>query len=603
MTGDKCSGDPPSRTPLLVTARPAAALFLAFFAGFAQAPGNELRGDALQQAILQSWRSGQKRFRIPPGTYWLPPTAEGPHLRFEHVSDFEIDATNVELVFTDRTRGGIEFNACRNVSLHGATIRYETPPFTQGVVEAIAPDGRWYDIRIDHGYPADFDDTRYFPAAPVGYLFNPETRQWKPGTFDLYGERIERLDAGRFRVHWTRPLGSDVHPAAVGDLIAFRGSGPHNITVTDSERIHLSDITIFNSPNFAILESGGEGDNHYTVEVRRGSPPPGAHTAPLLSSTADAFHSVNARKGPVLEGCHFESMADDGIAIHGTFAYVLQAKGGRLVISKGAFRPGDPIRLFDARDRPAGDAVVGSVRPLSAFSFQGKSQRDTLEDNTIGPYFEITIRPPLPAGFDFVAADPAAEGSGYILRGNTIRNHRARGMLLKADNGLIENNTVEGSTMGGIVITPEFWWNEASFSRHVLIRNNTIRRVAYAPAQLGGVIIAAVDPSPVAGCGHGDIRVEGNRLEDISGVNLLITSICRVVVRGNQFVNPQHALADAAGKSWGESPGALIVAAEAREVTFQNNLVRSLGAFNKVLLQIFPSARVAGEKRGLRVVR
>jgi hypothetical protein len=385
--------------------------------------------------------------------------------------------------------------------------------------------------------------------------------------------------------------------------MAFRGSGPHNITVADSARIHLSALTILNSPNFAILESGGEGDNHFTVEVRRGPPPPGAHTAPLLSSTADAFHSVNMRKGPLLEACRFESMADDGIAIHGTFAYVLQAEGGRLVISKGTFRPGDPIRLFDAQDRPAGEAVVQSVKPLAAFTQQRKSRRETLADNTAGPYFEIAIRPPLQAGFDFLAANPAAEGSGYILRGNTIRDHRARGMLLKADNGLIENNTIEGSTMGGIVITPEFWWNEASFSRHVVIRNNIVTRVAYAPAQLGGVVVAAVDPAPVAGCGHQDIHVEGNRLENINGVNLLITSACGVVVHGNQFVNPQHALVETAGKSWGEDPKALIVVTESRDVTFRKNLVSGLGAFHKTRLQVFPSALVAGEKAGVGVVR
>ncbi|MBF0443392.1 MAG: hypothetical protein HQK54_15905 [Oligoflexales bacterium] len=62
-------------------------------------------------------------------------------------------------------------------------------------------------------------------------------------------------------------------------------------------------------------------------------------------------------------------------------------------------------------------------------------------------------------------------GSGYIVRNNIVRNRRARGMLLKANDGLVENNTVEGSTMPGISETPEYWWNESDYSHNVIIRN------------------------------------------------------------------------------------------------------------------------------------
>jgi hypothetical protein len=72
----------------------------------------------------------------------------------------------------------------------------------------------------------------------------------------------------------------------------------------------------------------------------------------------------------------------------------------------------------------------------------------TQTDTTTGPYFEITLDAPLAADFDYLASNPAATGSGYILRGNTIANHRARGMLLKADHGLVEGNTIDGSSHG-----------------------------------------------------------------------------------------------------------------------------------------------------------
>jgi hypothetical protein len=303
--------------------------------------------DSVQRGITEAYRTGQKRIVIPAGTYYIKPPSAGSHLQFHGMSDFEIDARDVHFVFTDQTRGGIEFLNCRSVRLRGASIRFETPPFTQAVVEGIAPDGAWYDVRVEKGYPTNFDDARYFPAQPIGYLFDSKTRWWKPGTYDLYGQAIKRLGTDRFRVFWNVPAGPRLHPVAVGDLMGFRGSGPHNVTIVTSTRVSLIGVTIYNAGSFAVWESGGDGDNHYSITVKRGPRPPEAVTDPLFSSTADAFHSTDVRKGPVLEQCYFEAMADDGIAIHGTYSLVLRAEGNKFVINHGNFRPGDPLRLFD----------------------------------------------------------------------------------------------------------------------------------------------------------------------------------------------------------------------------------------------------------------
>jgi hypothetical protein len=557
--------------------------------------------EELQQAIIEAYRAGMHKIVIPRGTYRIEPKGEGPHLQFRDLSDFEIDARGVELVFTDQTRGGIEFRDCRKVRLRGAIIRFEVPPFTQGSVEEIAPDGMWYEVRLEKGYPANFDDPKYFPAHPIGYLFDAATRWWKPGTFDLNGEKIERLGPDRFRVYWSRPMGREVHPVAVGDLIAFRGLGDHNLRVLNSADMEITDVTIYNAGLFAVWEFDGEGHNRYAVSVKRGPRPAGASTDPLLSSTADAFHSTNVRQGPILEHCDFEGMADDGIAIHGTFSFVFGAREDKLIINNNSFRPGDPLRLFDQKGQPAGEALVKAIQPLTGFENDRKSQRVTRLDNTQGPYFEVTLDHALPAEFDDLVSNPAAEGSGYILRQNTIRNHRARGMLLKADNGLVEGNTIDGSTMGGIVLSPEFWWNEASYSHDVIIRNNTIRHVAYAPDQLGSVLIATTENAPVAGCGHRRILIEGNRFVELNGVNLLITSACDVTVRKNRFIQPQHQAAESAGRSWGEHPDALVFVTEARQVRFEGNTASGLGPFNKQLIEAAPSAiQLDGVKTGIK---
>jgi hypothetical protein len=578
-----------SRIRTVISLRNSCGLEALLILSFAQVTTGQIQvspshPESIQKAIETAYRSGQKHISFPAGSYRVRPPSSGPHLRFEHLTDFTIDATGVELIFTDQTRGGIEFQDCRNVTLLGLRVRFEVPPFTQGVVADVSPRGDWYDVRIDPFYPVNLDNPAYFPSAPVGYLFDSATRNIRSGAFDLNEQRVERRGPNLFRFYRSLPSGPGVQPVSPGDLVAFRGSGPHNIVLINCANMRLDGVTIFNAATFAVFETGGAGGNRYRLSVTRGPRPSGARTDPLFSSTADAFHSANVRRGPVLEDCHFESMGDDGIAIHGTYSLVLQAKGNRIVVSKGTFQPGDPIRLLDTRDIPAGETTVRSVRSLEHLPDTQKSHRDTLSDNSTGPYFELTLARPFPAAFDYLVSNPAASGSGYVLRHNSISNHRARGMLLKADNGLVEGNVIDGSTMGGIVLTPEFWWGESDYSRNVIIRENTIRNVASAPGQLGGVVLAALDKKPIPACGHRSIIIENNRFENINGVNLLITSACNVIVRNNQFKHPQQKAVQAGGAEWGEDPEALVFVTETQGLKFKDNQTLSPGPFFRTLL-------------------
>jgi len=570
----------------------------------ASAQGEKTNSASIQQRVDRAYQDHKSKIRIAPGTYEIIPPENGPHLQFHNLSHFEIDARGVTLLLTDTRRGGIEFRDCDAVVFRGATVRYLTTPFTQGTVEGIGPDGIWYDVRIDIGYPTNLENRSYFPPHPTGYLFDQRTRWWKADAYDLSSKRVVRLQPDLFRFFWSKPMGPGVQPVAVGDLIAFRGAGRHNLTIVNSTRMHIEGVTIQNAGSFAVWENGGAGGNRYTISVRRGPRPQGAVSDPLLSSTADAFHSSNVRRGPIVEHSWLESMPDDGIAIHGTYALIFEGHDDRIVINKSTFELGDPIRIYDANGRPAAEAIVRAITPLPDYHNTKKSARITLSDNTCGPYFALTLDRPVEVAFDFLAENPAASGAGYIVRYNTIRNHRARGMLLKASNGLVEHNQIDGSTMGGIVLTPEFWWNEAGYSRNVIIRNNVIRHVAYAPHQLGGMVVAALDGRvPVGGYGHRNIVIENNRFEDINGVNLLITSAKDVQVKNNRFVHAQRQPAKTAGAAWGEDPGALIFVTEATGVRFAGNKVEDLGKYNGKLLETTSSAQVDNLHNGVVIAK
>ena len=552
-----------------------------------------VEASGIQELISSAYRERKPNVLIPPGVYRLEKGhLDAAHLSLRNMHRFAVDAEGVTFVLTDIEQGGIEITNCTEVTISGATFQFETPPSSQAVIQETAADGRWARITVEDGYPANLDDNHYFPPHLEGYLFDPKTRVWKPRADDFHTLPPERLGARDFRLTWGRPALSPQFPIAKGDLIAFRGRPYHaNVTIRNCERIRLENITVHNSTAFGVLETDGDGNNLYTnLRVIPGGKPPGASTNPLLSSCADGLHSSNMRHGPTIQNCVFEGMGDDAIAIHGTFSTVLQAQGTSLVINKSSFRPGDPLLMFDKDGVPRGEAVVARVSPAPGFTTSRHRTNKTLGDNTLGPYTSITLDRPLAADFEYLCCTPAALGSGYVVRNNVIRNHRSRGLMLKAHDGLVEGNAIEGSTMAGIVLAPEIWWNEAGYSRNVTIRNNTITRVADYVWPSGAIRVMAINDvnndCPVAGQGHKNITIDNNTISHVNGSNILITSADTVSVTNNRFQSPQTRLTNPVKRKWLADPASLIYVANAKNVVVEENRVEQVGTANKELLEV-----------------
>ena len=130
---------------------------------------------------------------IPAGTHRLPKSDGTWCLLVRDAKDLEIDARGAEFVIADPRNGGIQFLRCRNVRLKGLSLRHETPPFTQGRIDAVG--GKSIDVRLHAGYPD-------LAERPTGYVFDPKTRRIKDGTFDLTATQVERLEPHQVRLHF-----------------------------------------------------------------------------------------------------------------------------------------------------------------------------------------------------------------------------------------------------------------------------------------------------------------------------------------------------------------------------------------------------------------
>ena len=384
-------------------------------------------------------------------------------------------------------------------------------------------------------------------------VFDPMTRNWKQGTADLPISVQATADPRTFAVdtaalHPPRFADSRI---ADGDLLGCRPlEAAFTFHVENCSDSTFRAITLAGGTSFGYFMGGANGKQNTFDNVRiiRPPMPVGASEEPLLAMGADGFHNAGNKIGPKIINSYFERMTDDGIAIHGAYALVSAKLNATSVVLQGSHLPdvGDTFRLYDRSFVPAtNDYVVASIYSMDRewrpqYNESKSLPRDGFHFD--GPYFALDFKSSLPTAiaFDWVMNNADRNGNGFILRNNTIHDHRARGMLIKASSGLIEDCTINGSTLGGIVITPELSWGEADFVRDLTVVNNRIMHVGYGKQSYGAIALGAtayVNHKRVfdVGRGHRNVSIINNTISDIETCALWVTSAKGVTIKDNRF--------------------------------------------------------------------
>ena len=541
--------------------------------------------ELLQQTITDAAKAGQKKIVIPAGVYRIPSSNQGSNLEFRDLKNFEIDATGATLLMEDNSKTGVYFGNCQNVTFRGATVRNATIPFTQGAVAAIADDRKSFELQIDDGYPATLDDAKKFDARTTYYIFDRVTRRLKNKTYDYGNAGIERIGERRFRVLFGKALGKEIE---VGDLTSMRGRGGTGVHVDNCAGMNIEDVSAQFSGGFGWFETGGNANHFNRISAKPGPRPDGAHADPLMSENADGFHSAGAKVGPTIQNSMFTRMPDDGIAIHGEYQMVRRVEGNTLVCMRlwgGApYAIGDHLAWVRKNGVPGGEAVVTAIKTLpDGLIAPIETEFPHFRDNKF--FFELTLDKALAAQEGDVVSNLDQTGDGYVLRNNTILDHRARGLLLKARDGLVENNLVDGSSIAGLVMGPELWWGEGNYARNVTIRGNTFAHCGYATTgpwneQAGVLTLLGTGDSPDAR-GHRDITIENNTFANNDGINVVLDGVEGAVFRDNKFINAQQNETNRGADHYDIQ--ALIYLKRAKKVEFKNNVVQRLGAAYPVL--------------------
>ena len=477
----------------------------------------------------------------------------------------------VQLVFQDYTKAGFLFNSCKNVTLRGLTTVYSEPTFSQALVTNITKSPTndqiiWVDVDICTGYPNRFMFNR---TSISGYIFNGTTRlPYEPSkmTEVAFLSASQNLTADGTKLRFFMSIDYITSGSLnVGDYITARGYFTQFFYASNSALISYIDVTILNCGGYGFFASGGVGGHVYRrVRITYAPPPPSTGAIPpLITCSADALHYIAAEQGPTIQNSLFEGMQDDAIAIHGLYGNVtnIDHVSGqfRIIVTYNyLYNVGDRLRIYTPSYVPRGYVTVSAVQQEA-----DGSMNVTLLGSIVN---SIQIND--------IVTDISHQSNGFLIENNLIRWHRARGMLIKASNGIIRNNIVNGSSIGGIHIKPEPR-TEADYAQNVTVEGNWISDSGFFYGW-GSICVFTIVPNsnayPSAG-GFVNIVINNNTILHSYRDNILITSTINATVTNNRIVGPLYA------------PYAAVNLANIDTVTVINNSVYQADPKTTTLLQ------------------
>jgi hypothetical protein len=516
---------------------------------------------SLLVSLRQELADGKKVITVPPGDYRFD---RGAGVLIQKAEDVQIEATGATFWFgPDR---GVVLEKCRRVKLRGLTIDADPLPWTQGVIETIDRQAKTIVFRIDAGYSVPEGKRLTQPGRIL--FFDGESRRELP-VFDDQATAFEALGERRYQITqfasarvFTSPVPG--RPVQAGDRVAFfiMYGGGANVELRGCEGVTLEKVTNHAASAFAFHETQGPGGNQY-LGCRLTRRP---DTDRLMASRADCFHSYLMEKGPRIEGCEFSHSGDDLINIHGFFGLVLRAISPQEAIVVSPFGEilgaGSRVKICDpeASTQPR-DVTVKSAEPVNdpellaevkAFpaallSKQGLRIRDLAGCQVARVVVEGD------AGWQpyEIVSSPDRSGRGAIVRNNHLHDGHVRAVLLKSHDILVEENRIERTGHGGIVVEPEFFWLEGPFAKNIRIRGNTLVRngwasmdqsgfgVSHAAIQVGCHFGKRMFPRTLgAGMVNEDIEITGNRIEEPAGYAIMVMNTRRATVADNRITAP-----------------------------------------------------------------
>jgi hypothetical protein len=432
-----------------------------------------------------------------------------------------------------------------NIKIENLNIEYDFPFDFEGVVVANNETEKTFDLKIheDNKYKIK-DDILYFSGYDweIGLgeniVYNATTKS--PEYFTSYYEHnfhenfLKAKALGDKVVRFSNLNAAKVPP--VGSI--YSDKGPHgenrNIVgfrVFKSKNLELNNINVYHAGAMALIAERTETISlkKFNVILKEGS-------SRVISATADATHFINCKGLITIEDCRFENMLDDATNVHGTYMTCDEVIDPLTVAVKfGHFQQqgfdfaekGDTLRFIDKTNLLT--EGIGVVKKI-----------DMINEN----YYTITFEEELPDfGNKKIAIENITWMPSLIVKNCTVKQNRARSLLISTSKSVLIENNYFASMMAGIRISGDAnYWYESGPVSNVVIRGNTFENLG-----IGGhapQAILQIDPiieknHREDGYYHKNITFENNIIKTFDPLIIYALSVDGLNIRNNTIIQTQ----------------------------------------------------------------
>lgn len=447
---------------------------------------------AIIRDVLSKMNDKQVRLVFPKGTYHF--SADKAPERFLNITNhdngqkriafnlcglknIEIDGQGSEFIFHGEIMPFL-IEACSNITLKNFTIDWAIPFYIQGEVINTDPVEGWLELNMfkkGFSYALDGEHLRFpidnnvrpFQSPGESLAFDKATKSpvYHADIYDLHrqsGIRVRQLPDSNLVFYEKLKNYPPLHA-----VLVFKGPMGKNryapaFHCLESKNVLIRNVTVYHAPGMGFLGERSENIrlDRFNVKLREG-------TDRYVSTTADATHFANCRGTVLLDHCIFENMLDDGTNVHGTYMEIDSVIDNKTIRAKfGHFQQAG----FDFAKR--NEKIWFLIAPDPSRSHEntvaGIKKTDDLN-------YVISVKSKLPANIkkgDLIE-NKTYNTSRFIMQHCTLRNHRARNIVLKTPGSILIRNNYFESMMASILIRGEArMWYESGAVDHVVIRNN-----------------------------------------------------------------------------------------------------------------------------------
>ena len=479
---------------------------------------------------------------VPAGRYSLQTPMGRGMIEIENVSDFILEGEKgTMLIASDPTRHMVHVLNSTNITVRRLGLDRHPLVFTQGRIVAMDAEAKTVEVTINPGY--DEPDAKYLSQFRSFLVFTePASDTWDHSRWWPIIVTRERLASQ----NWRFTLNQAPLPTYAGKrwLLwdnTYKGWG---VVVERSRDCLVEDVAYYGGGADAGIGVWGSAGAITYRRFKVGVPP----GSDRLFAAAGGGQEFRNRGTLVMDGCDLSRIDDDGCNMGTTYAKVLRQIDPRTILVESndiPFQVGDTIALWDwllKRERSEARLVQfahedarsvrltldADVQVLHPVGSPGLPDRSTWKGGGRFEQFD---------GIDRIADFEAA--GKMIIKNCRFQNMRARCILVKTSDSVIENNTFYNTHMTAILAGPEFYWGEAPAVRNLVIRNNRFINIDGSSINLGC-------HDSTQSYDNRNILIEGNTFENYGakggvgisgkqGTAVLIRNADGVVIRNNKF--------------------------------------------------------------------